>query len=335
MFRFRRRITLFPGLSINLGKRGASLSVGVRGAHVTFGTKGVRTSVGVPGTGMGWTSYQRYGQSSPQQSSPEVYETVGDHKVLTHVNEAGLKVATMTLDQVLDPYKGVTAGIEATVAEQLNDAARKAADRAFSPLSEDHRNELIGCRFMAQQITKGVEDLLRDAAISHGGYADVAGSEIERDTNRRFLELCDIDDKVEAIADSYIDPEIKAVMDEAMRKAREAREAEEPQQPSAEPAPQINEGVGLGYTGQSSARERRPFPKSLIVIAVIGGLWLVGSLLSNHPPALPPTTPAPIVKAEPAPAKPTSTYVDVPQEQARRTAIRASRPNQPKEIPLR
>lgn len=51
-FRFSRRITIAPGVSINLGKKGVSVSVGPRGAKTTFGRNGVRTSVGIPGTGM-------------------------------------------------------------------------------------------------------------------------------------------------------------------------------------------------------------------------------------------------------------------------------------------
>lgn len=51
-FRFYRRVNLFPGVSLNLGRRGASLSVGPRGMKTTFGRNGARTSVGIPGTGM-------------------------------------------------------------------------------------------------------------------------------------------------------------------------------------------------------------------------------------------------------------------------------------------
>ena len=51
-FRFFRRMRIAPGVSINLGKRGASVSVGPRGAKMTFGSKGVKSSVGIPGTGI-------------------------------------------------------------------------------------------------------------------------------------------------------------------------------------------------------------------------------------------------------------------------------------------
>jgi hypothetical protein len=63
-FRFRSRLQIIPGVSLNLGKTGASLSFGVRGAHVTLGPKGTRTTVGLPGTGMSWTNYQRYDSST-------------------------------------------------------------------------------------------------------------------------------------------------------------------------------------------------------------------------------------------------------------------------------
>ena len=51
-FRFNKRIKLAPGLSLNLGKRGASVSIGPRGLKTTIGKRGVKHSVGLPGTGM-------------------------------------------------------------------------------------------------------------------------------------------------------------------------------------------------------------------------------------------------------------------------------------------
>jgi hypothetical protein len=59
-FRFYRRVSIFPGLSINLSKSGPSLTVGMRGAHVTMGSKGIRKTVGIPGTGIYYTSHSGY-----------------------------------------------------------------------------------------------------------------------------------------------------------------------------------------------------------------------------------------------------------------------------------
>jgi hypothetical protein len=50
--RFRRSVKIFPGVKINIGKRGISTSVGVRGAHLTFGKNGTYLSTGIPGTGL-------------------------------------------------------------------------------------------------------------------------------------------------------------------------------------------------------------------------------------------------------------------------------------------
>ena len=59
-FRFYRRVSIFPGLSVNVSKSGPSLTVGMRGAHVTVGRNGIRRTVGIPGTGIYYTSHTGY-----------------------------------------------------------------------------------------------------------------------------------------------------------------------------------------------------------------------------------------------------------------------------------
>ncbi|MGH9429640.1 MAG: DUF4236 domain-containing protein, partial [Terriglobia bacterium] len=84
-FRFFRRITLIPGVTLNLSKGGGSLSLGPRGAKVTVGTSGGRATVGVPGTGLSYTTNFGLGRllkgvvskvtgtsnPSPQSTAPE------------------------------------------------------------------------------------------------------------------------------------------------------------------------------------------------------------------------------------------------------------------------
>ncbi|MBU6395038.1 MAG: DUF4236 domain-containing protein [Sphingomonadales bacterium] len=53
-FRFQKRITLFPGLRLNLSRSGVSMSAGPRGASVTVGKNGVYGNVGIPGSGLSW-----------------------------------------------------------------------------------------------------------------------------------------------------------------------------------------------------------------------------------------------------------------------------------------
>lgn len=68
--RFRRRIQLFPGVSINIGKRGISTSTGMRGAHATISDKGTRTTVGIPGAGLSATEYEPH--EHPVSESPDM-----------------------------------------------------------------------------------------------------------------------------------------------------------------------------------------------------------------------------------------------------------------------
>lgn len=51
---FRKRVKILPGLTVNLGKRGASVNISSRGAHA---------NVGIPGTGISYRT--RLDKSSP------------------------------------------------------------------------------------------------------------------------------------------------------------------------------------------------------------------------------------------------------------------------------
>ena len=50
--RFWRRIKIFPGIYLNIGKNSISFSFGPPGIKYTKGTSGERLSVGLPGTGI-------------------------------------------------------------------------------------------------------------------------------------------------------------------------------------------------------------------------------------------------------------------------------------------
>jgi hypothetical protein len=53
--RFRKSISILPGVKINLSKTGVSTSVGGKGATVNVGTQGQRTiTLGIPGTGLSY-----------------------------------------------------------------------------------------------------------------------------------------------------------------------------------------------------------------------------------------------------------------------------------------
>jgi hypothetical protein len=74
--RFRRRVRIAPGVTLNFGKKGVSTSVGVRGAHMTFGRRGVRSTVGIPGTGLSYTTTTNSPPRGPQVGTSSAAPTV-------------------------------------------------------------------------------------------------------------------------------------------------------------------------------------------------------------------------------------------------------------------
>jgi hypothetical protein len=50
--RFRKRVKVFPGFSLNFSNSGISSTVGVRGASITFGKRGTYLNASIPGTGL-------------------------------------------------------------------------------------------------------------------------------------------------------------------------------------------------------------------------------------------------------------------------------------------
>lgn len=71
-FRFQRRISIVPGLRLNLSKSGVSMSLGGRGLTTNLSTSGLRTTVGIPGTGLSYRSSPLgFRGKKKKQSRPE------------------------------------------------------------------------------------------------------------------------------------------------------------------------------------------------------------------------------------------------------------------------
>lgn len=74
-FRFQRRITILPGITLNMGMRGTSISMGARGARTTFSSRGIKQSFGIPGTGIRYeTPYKKWSLLG-RQNQPDQYNT--------------------------------------------------------------------------------------------------------------------------------------------------------------------------------------------------------------------------------------------------------------------
>ena len=60
--RFRRSVSIIPGVRLNLGLHSAGLSVGPRGLHVGVNRRGMYSSAGLPGTGLYAVHHFRTGE---------------------------------------------------------------------------------------------------------------------------------------------------------------------------------------------------------------------------------------------------------------------------------
>lgn len=69
-FRFQRRISLIPGLRLNLSKSGVSLSAGGRGLTTNLSSSGLRTTIGIPGTGLSYRTGSKGSTARKKKAEP-------------------------------------------------------------------------------------------------------------------------------------------------------------------------------------------------------------------------------------------------------------------------
>lgn len=73
-FRFRRSISILPGVRINLNNGTPSVSLGPRGASISIGSQGTYANVGLPGSGLSYR--QRIGGHHQHDSSNVTYPSL-------------------------------------------------------------------------------------------------------------------------------------------------------------------------------------------------------------------------------------------------------------------
>ena len=73
-FRFRKSITIIPGIKLNLGAKSAGISIGGKYGGVSFNTKtGARVRASVPGTGISYTEKISTVSAKPKRQEPQNY----------------------------------------------------------------------------------------------------------------------------------------------------------------------------------------------------------------------------------------------------------------------
>lgn len=86
--RFRKSISILPGVKLNLGKNGMSVSTGVPGFRKTFHSSGrVTTSVGIPGTGLYYVDTKNTKTQNDRRNTRTYHETLPVYSEATSYNE--------------------------------------------------------------------------------------------------------------------------------------------------------------------------------------------------------------------------------------------------------
>jgi hypothetical protein len=86
--RFRRRVKIAPGVSLNISKSGVGISAGPRGAKIGVGPRGVHRSVGIPGTGLSYREEARWKSGNSMGGSTSSNRT-GSNEAVLEVRQDG------------------------------------------------------------------------------------------------------------------------------------------------------------------------------------------------------------------------------------------------------
>ena len=115
-FRFQKRISLLPGVRINLSKGGVSTSLGPRGADVNIGKDGVTANASIPGTGLSYRQKLVGGATKKKGSLLGILAVVGGLGLwaFQHQDKIAKAVAPAPVPAAMAPTQSVSAPPAAT-----------------------------------------------------------------------------------------------------------------------------------------------------------------------------------------------------------------------------
>ncbi len=134
--RFRRRITLAPGLRMNLSGSGISFSAGPRGASMTFGKRGTYLNTGIPGSGL--YSRERLGGSprstaAPQRAGTEKVTISAQVKIeedgtLIFTDSTGAPLSEYMIEQAKKQNRDAILGAIQSTCDEINQRVESVAE---------------------------------------------------------------------------------------------------------------------------------------------------------------------------------------------------------------
>ncbi|HDS0956964.1 TPA: DUF4236 domain-containing protein [Pseudomonas putida] len=125
-WRFSKRITIVPGVRLNISPSGLSASVGPRGLSMTMGRNGTFLNAGLPGTGLSYRQRLDGARQSPSSSSGSagysgpIKISVQDDGTLLIVDEAGSPVPAGVVRRVKSEQAAEIEALLTKAAERLN-----------------------------------------------------------------------------------------------------------------------------------------------------------------------------------------------------------------------
>ena len=124
-FRFSKRITIIPGVRLNISGSGISASVGPSGLSMTMGRNGTFLNAGLPGTGLSYR--QRLGGSQRALRAPAFDPAEFSGSIKIKVDNDGTVLITDTDDNDLPPP--VVKRAKAEQFEAIQELLEKAAEK--------------------------------------------------------------------------------------------------------------------------------------------------------------------------------------------------------------
>ncbi len=132
-FRFSKRITIVPGVRLNISGSGISTSVGPRGLSLTMGKRGTYLNAGLPGTGLAYR--ERLDRSGTRNAPNPAADSAGySGPIKVKVDDDGSLIITDLEDAPLPP--AIVKRVKVEKSDEIQALLEKAAAKINQTLNE-------------------------------------------------------------------------------------------------------------------------------------------------------------------------------------------------------
>lgn len=157
--RFRKRVKVFPGFSLNFSKSGISSTVGVRGASINFSKKGTYLNTGIPGTG--FYDRQKIGGNNNTSNSFTVPQPAFEN---TLINQKEILIGEIKSSDTKDLTSTNLVELKETLLEVYNDRIelRKEIQETYRKLKNAKTIHIVSCIFLIGFVIKSFKEKINE-----------------------------------------------------------------------------------------------------------------------------------------------------------------------------